>query len=246
VKKVSEQTGAERIKAVIHCQGSTSFMMSAAAGLVPQVKTIVSNAVSLFTVIPEFASVKMRLSVPILNVLTPYLDPQWGIRAPNLVAKTVAGLVRLTHHECNNLVCKMVSFTYGAGFPALWSHGNLTEETHQWIRQEFAKVPISFFAQMIQCVRQGHLVAVDGFKELPSDFVQQAPQTDARFAFLAGLNNRCFLPQSQVQAFEFFDRHCGNYHSLHLLPNYGHLDVFFGSNAARDVFPIIYEELEKK
>ena len=52
VEKVVTETGHDAIKAVIHCQGSTSFMMSAAAGLVPQVKTIVSNAVSLHPVVP--------------------------------------------------------------------------------------------------------------------------------------------------------------------------------------------------
>ena len=49
VRKVVEETGAEKVKAIIHCQGSTSFMMSAVAGLVPEVKTIVANAVSLHT-----------------------------------------------------------------------------------------------------------------------------------------------------------------------------------------------------
>src|SRR5262249_21670497 len=42
VAKVVEVTGHDKIKAVIHCQGSTSFTMSAIAGLVPQVQTIVS------------------------------------------------------------------------------------------------------------------------------------------------------------------------------------------------------------
>src|SRR3569623_135155 len=46
-QKIVEQTGSDEVKAVIHCQGSTSFMMSAVAGLVPQVKPIVSNAVAL-------------------------------------------------------------------------------------------------------------------------------------------------------------------------------------------------------
>jgi poly(3-hydroxyalkanoate) synthetase len=43
VRKIVEETGWDQIKAVIHCQGSTSFMMSAVAGLVPQVRTIVSR-----------------------------------------------------------------------------------------------------------------------------------------------------------------------------------------------------------
>src|SRR5687768_12405640 len=35
VKTVLAKTGAENLKAIIHCQGSTSFMMSVVLGLVP-------------------------------------------------------------------------------------------------------------------------------------------------------------------------------------------------------------------
>ena len=45
--------------------------------------------------------------------------------------------VLATHRECDNPVCRMVSFTYGSGRPALWSHDNLDEETHDWVRGEF-------------------------------------------------------------------------------------------------------------
>lgn len=244
VRSVLQHTGASSLKAIIHCQGSTSFMMSAMAGLVPQAKVIVSNAVSLHTIIPVWSSLKMQGSVPLLKKLTPYLDPQWGITAPTLPAKVITEMVRLSHHECNNMVCKMVSFTYGAGFPALWSHANLNEATHTWLRQEFAKVPISFFAQMVKCVERGHLVAVEGLKQLPADFVRSRPETDARFAFFAGAHNHCFLPRSQQATFQYFDQHAQNRHTFHLLPSYGHLDVFIGKDASRDVFPLIYRELE--
>ena len=245
VQKIVERTGSPTVKAVIHCQGSTSFMMSAVSGLLPNVNVIVSNAVSLHTVIPSWAQFKMRVSVPFLRTMTQYLDPQWGVSAPTFLAKCIAEVVRLSHHECNNLVCKMVSFTYGAGFPALWSHANLNDDTHVWLRQEFAKVPLSFFVQMIQCVRNGHLVPVDHLKELPTDLLGAPPQTDARFAFFAGVNNLCFLPQSQQHTFDWFNQHAANRHTLHMLPNYGHLDVFMGKDASRDTFPLIYEELEK-
>ncbi|MFN2500347.1 MAG: esterase, partial [Pyrinomonadaceae bacterium] len=90
-------------------------------------------------------------------------------------------------------VCKWASFTYGTGFPTLWSHENLNDETHEWIKQEFAHVPVSFFEQMGRCVEAGHLVSVEGRPELPESFVAQPPKTDARFAFLTGEDNRCFV-----------------------------------------------------
>ena len=245
VRKIIEETGAPRVKAVIHCQGSTSFMMSAAAGLVPEVDTIVTNAVSLHPIVPEITKFKISTAVPALKLVTDYLNPQWCVHAPTLPAKLIAAFIRLTHHECHNPVCKGVSFTYGTGFPALWSHENLNDATHEWIRQEFAQVSIQFFAQMRRCIEEGHLIAVEGRPELPSNFVAQEPRTNARIAFFAGLNNRCFLAESQRRTFAFFDSWRRNYHSLRLLEGYGHLDVFIGKNAARDVFPLIAEELER-
>jgi hypothetical protein len=245
VRKVVEETGWDQVKAVIHCQGSTSFTMSAIAGLVPAVTVIVSNAVSLHPVVPEFSRFKITRFVPVLKWLTSYLNPQWGLHAPTITAKLVAALIALTHHECSNPVCKGVSFTYGTGFPALWSHENLNEATHDWIRQEFAQVPLSFFQQMALSIEKGYLVPVDHRPELPADLVAQEPTTTARFAFFAGENNHCFLAESQRRTFSFFDAWHKDYHSLRMIRNYGHLDMFFGKNAARDVFPLMCEELDR-
>lgn len=245
VEKIVEETGADRVKAVIHCQGSTSFMMSAMAGLIPQVDVIVSNAVSLHTVVPKWSRFKLRSLVPALGLITKYLNPRWGIEAPTLRAKLISLAVRLTHHECDNAVCKQVSFTYGSGFPALWSHDTISDATHEWIKGEFAAVPLKFFAQMNRCVKKGNLVAVEDYPELPRDFAAQPPKTDARFAFFAGANNLCFLSDGQVRTYDFFNSLRKDYHSLNVLPGYGHLDVFMGENSARDIFPLMINELER-
>ena len=245
VEKVVEETGHETIKAVIHCQGSTSFMMSAIAGLVPQVKTIVTNAVSLHPVVPTWSETKLKTAVPVVGLMTRYLNPQWGISAPTIPAKIVDGMVRMTHHENESAVSKHVSFTYGSGFPALWNHENLNAATQDWLQHEFAHVPIRFFRQIARCVSCGHLVAYENIPDLPDDFTVDPPKTDARFAFFAGEDNRCFSYESQVRSFDYFDRFEKDYHSLHVLSGYGHLDVFMGQNASRDVFPLMLDELDK-
>jgi predicted alpha/beta hydrolase len=106
IQTIVRETGHDEVKAVIHCQGSTSFMLSAMAGLVPQVKVIVSNAVSLHPVVPRSARLKAFYAVPVVSKLTPYLDPQWGLRAEGLTAKAITLLVKATHHECDNTVCR--------------------------------------------------------------------------------------------------------------------------------------------
>ncbi len=245
IQTIVRETGRDEVKAIIHCQGSTSFMLSAMAGLVPQVKVILSNAVSLHPVVPRSAQWKARYAVPVVSRLTPYLDPQWGLHAEGLTARAITLLVKATHHECHNTVCRLASFTYGTGFPTLWRHENLNPETHEWLKHEFAKVPLTFFQQMAECLRAGHLVPVEGYRELPEDIAERPPRTDARFVFLAGELNQCFRAESQRRTYEQLSKYRPGYHALHMIPGYGHLDVFMGQNAARDVFPLILAELNK-
>jgi hypothetical protein len=245
VKTIARETGADRIKAVIHCQGSTSFLMSAMAGLVPQVDVVVSNAVSLHTIIPAWARFKITYAVPLASRVIPYVNPQWGLHAPNLPAKLIDIFVKTFHHECHNAVCKWSSFTYGSGFPTLWRHENLDAQTHEWIKQEFGAVPFTFFKQMARCVSRGHLVSFDLTGKLPEDFAAAPPRTDARFSFVTGELNACFLADSQRRTFEQFDAWHPGRHSLHVIPSYGHLDVFIGCRAAQDTYPIMLAELEK-
>ena len=248
VKAVVAETGASSIQAIVHCQGSTSFAMSAVAGLVPEVRTIVTNAVSLHPVVPWWSEQKLRFAVPVVSELTPFLSPAWGRpgkrNTPGLVPKSLTALVRAVHHECDSTVCKMVSFTYGSGFPALWRHENLNGETHDtFIGGEFGAVPLSFFKQMSRCVEAGRMVRYEELSGLPGDFADGAPKTDARFSFFAGEHNLCFLPDSQKQSYAYLNAVAPGKHTLHVLPGYSHLDVFLGKNASQDVFPRILNEL---
>lgn len=245
VKKVVEETGHRSIKAIIHCQGSTSFTMSAIAGLVPQVGTIISNAVSLHPVVPLISKLKLQIAVPPVGLLTPYLNPQWGLDAPTWQAKLINALVKLTHREKGNLVSKHVSFSYGTGHPTLWNHDNLNDETHDWLQHEFAHVPLGFFAQIIRCIEKGNLISIENKGKLPEDFAKTTPKTEARFAFFAGQDNLCFLPESQQRSYAHFNSLRPDYHSLTLVPGYGHLDMFMGRNASKDVFPLMINELDK-
>jgi hypothetical protein len=196
-------------------------------------------------VVPRFSSLKIGEVAPLVAKLVPHVSPAWGDRPTGALAKAMVLAVKATHRECDNAVCRMVSFVYGSGHPALWSHDNLDEATHQWIRGEFADVPMTFFHQMNASIRAGHLVPVSSLPGLPDSYVAEAPRTDARFVFLAGEDNRCFLPESQQRSYEFFARHRPGRDALHRIKGYGHLDVFFGRNAARDTYPLILEELAR-
>ena len=245
VDAVLEHSGADTLKTVIHCQGSTSFMMGIVAGLMPRVSTVIANAVALHTIVPPLARMKARYATNTVGSLVEYLNPQWGLQVSGFVPRMIDFYVRALHHECQNPVCKHSSFTYGSGWPTLWRHENLDEDVHEWIKGEFAHVPMTFFRQMARCIRKGNLVATGRYEALPADFVAQAPRTDARFVFLAGQQNACFLAESMWRTYDYFEAYAPGRHGCHELAGYGHLDVFIGKDAACDTLPVILDELGK-
>lgn len=245
VEKILGETGAKTLPAIVHCQGSTSFTMSVIAGLVPAVHTVISNAVSLHPVVPGWSRFKLSAFVPATGLFIDHLDPHWGVQAKGIVPRLITAMTKATHHECDNTVCRLVSFAYGAGKPALWSHDTISEAAHEWLKHEFGFVPLRFHAQMAKCVARGNLVAVEGLDGLPADFAAAPPQSTARFSFFSGEENRCFLPESQRRTHAYFDALRADYHTLHVLPRYGHLDIFMGEQAARDVFPLMLAELAR-
>jgi hypothetical protein len=239
IAEIRRQTGAETLKAIVHCQGSTSFMISHVAGLVPEVTTVVSSAVSLHPRVTRGARIKQRILLPAAALSTPYIDAQWGIRAPSAMAKGLARWARLLRRECDDPVCALANYMFGAGPEVLWLHANLDEATHAWTAREFGYAPFRFLRQLSKSVRAGHLVPVDGIPTLPESYVAAPPPHDARFTFVAGTANRLFLPESQERTFAYFEGLRPGVHALHLFPGYGHLDVFLGRNAEQDTYPAI-------
>jgi hypothetical protein len=97
-----------------------------------------------------------------------------------------------------------------------------------------------------RCADAGHLVAVDDSVDgLPDDFAAQPPKTDARLALLAGAENRCFLPSGQRRTQAWLNGYRPDAAALEVLPGYTHMDVFFGRDAPRDVFPRIVVALAR-
>jgi hypothetical protein len=243
VAAVLGETGASTLKAVVHCQGSTSFALACAGGLVPEVTDVVSNAVSFHVDVPKRSKLRMKVLLPGMQLFFPGFDPQWAIRPTALRARMLALVARLVRRECREPVCQMANFSYGAGGNVLWDHANLDPPTHRWIAREFGSVPTSFFKQMSRCVDSGHLVTVDGAADLPVDAVAAPPRNRPRWTLLAGGANRCFLPSSQRRTFEWLDGLEPGRHAFVELPGYTHLDVFFGRDAHRDVFRHIVDAL---
>lgn len=121
-----------------------------------------------------------------------YVDPRWGDHgAPGVLPKAILAWVRLTHHECTNTVCRIASFTYGTGEPTLWRHENPNPATYEWLRGEFAAVPLSFSPDRPLRARRTPRQEL-GPPRAPDLLGREPSATEARFAFFAGSLNACF------------------------------------------------------
>ena len=248
VKVVLEQTGRETLKAFIHCQGSCSFLMSMVAGKLPQVSTVVANSSGLHPLVPWPTRIKLPIAMFALAPFVRWFNPQYGLNAPRFWPKVMDWIVRSFHHECSNAVCKHASFVYGFGFPTMWNHDNLNDETHEWLKGEFGAVPVKVFRQIARCVAKGRLVSMGGYpeNELPKEFAEENPKLDTTFHLITGAENRTFRPEAMKKTAWFLNSFSGSdRHSFHEFPGYGHMDMFVGKNAHNDVYPYIIAKLSE-
>ena len=54
-----------------------------------------------------------------------------------------------------------------------------------------------------------------------------------------------FLPESTEETYDLLrERNGEEYYTRHVIPGYAHMDCFVGKDAARDVYPLITEQLD--
>ena len=247
VEKVRDETRKAKLRAVVRCQGSISFLLAALAGYLPEdtVSHIVSSAISLFFEVPSKTWRKQRTVLQLARRIGRGADAQWGIRAPAPMGKLYALFARLTERPCGNGPCKMANYMYGAGWDVLALHANLDDQVHAWCARELGYTPFSLIQQVAESCRNGHIVPAEPRSEsTPASYLDSAPEIkDTRFAFIGGTHNFMFQPRGQQRAAEFL-REFGLAADFAPLEGYGHLDTFWGRDAAAQVFPIILEALE--
>ena len=181
-------------------------------------------------------------AVPLVAMLTRLPEPAVGPRGARRCRRSSSRCwSQLTHHECDNTVCKLVSFTYGSGFPTLWRHENLNEATHEWLKHEFADVPLTFFQQMARCVRRGHLVVGRGpARSCPrtSPRSRRGPTRASRSSPGSGTCASC--RRARCRTFEYFDAAPPRLpHAPRLRRTTATSTCSWARTRARDVFPII-------
>jgi len=250
VAHILEHTGRTEMKALVHCLGSSSFMLGLASGRMPEITHVVSNAVSLHPVVPRRAEIKIRSLASVLDRVMPWWDPQWGrqqgmddrsgqgVPTPaerNLLSSLLVNWVRMTHNECTSDVCNFGNFMYGDGRRTLYDERDLRPETREWMENQLSWAPMRLYRQIARSLVAGHLVPMREWPDdvLRGDLFETGPsESNTQITFIAGAENRCFSPRSQQRTYEWFASHQPGQHRLAVLPGFGHLDVWLRPDAA--------------
>jgi hypothetical protein len=255
VRKVHELADGKPVKALVHCQGSVSFMMAAVAGLLPRadddpdgpclVTNIVSSAISLFFAMTPAARRKQQLILPVVSRLGTGADPQWGIRATTPTGAGLAVVSRLSERPCGNAPCQVANYIYGAGWDTLLCHDNIDDDVHAWTARELGYSPFSLIRQVAEATRNGHIMPAGPFDpDAPTTYVEAAPDVGGTHFTLIGCErDTMFLSAGQRRTDEFLKDNevTSDYFPL---PGYGHMDAYWGPKSADDVFGAIIAGLE--
>ena len=101
---------------------------------------------------------------------------------------------------------------------------------------------MSAFKHLTLLIRKGHLVDANG----EDTYIPHLERLAIPITFIHGAENECFLPESTEITYNLLREKNGKgLYSRHVVPNYGHIDCIFGKNAARDVYPLMLQHLER-
>jgi len=232
-----------KIHVICHCLGSVTFMMSLFGKAVSGISSVISNSVSLTPRVPAWSNIKLIAAPALCDYVfgVAYANPRWRREPGFSVGKLLGTVVSAFHHECDVPECHMLSFMWGTGFPALYSHENLHDVTHRRGGDLFGGITFEYFRHVRKMVKTNNTAvkydeANPKYASLPNDYFQYAGDIQTPVLFITGQKNNVFT-DSNIVAYERLEKIVPGRHQLHLFPNYGHQDVFMCKNCHVDVFP---------
>jgi pimeloyl-ACP methyl ester carboxylesterase len=239
VATVREHTGSETVQVTAHCVGSMSFQMSLLNGL-EGVRSGICSCLGVFPEGPGLNKAKARLRLgPALNKLG-IMRMSTDYNSNQVDDRIVDALMHLypTKERCDSPVCRRIEFLYGD----VYDHDQLNDATHWAMHEWFGRASIAALGHVGRILLANRVVdKYDNDVYLPNVERMRLPLT-----WIHGEHNNLFRPEGARRTFEWVSEQNGpeNYR-LRMVKDYAHMDCWIGENAARDVFPIALEELER-
>jgi cholesterol oxidase len=140
--------------------------------------------------------------------------------------------------QCDSPVCHRITFLYSS----LYRHQKLSDKLHDNLHELFGEANISTLKHLAEMCRQGTLVNAAG----ENVYMDDLKGLNLPICFISGEKNTHYLPESTETTYNMLRQKFGDeQYSRHVIPDYGHIDCIFGSNAVDDVYPTMLAHLEK-
>jgi cholesterol oxidase len=240
VAAVRQATGAPSVQIVGHCFGGVTLFMAIAAGL-QGVRSAVFSQVAVHILMPAQNRIKSMLRTPTLlralgmRTFDAYVDVNAGL--PNALLDE--GLKLYTGAfgaYCGSPVCRRITFMFGP----LYRHARLNEATHAALHEMFGVASLRAFEHFVTMADRGHVVTATG----DDGYLPHLDRFAFPIAFVHGAENECYLPKSTALTYaRLCEANGARWYRRDVIPDYGHLDCLFGTDAARDVYPLIADHL---
>ena len=171
-----------------------------------------------------------------VSSLTAYADNHEG-----LLERVFDGALNLytpdAQNRCTSATCHRITFMYAP----LYQHPQLNDATHSALHEMFGVANMQSFVHLERLTNKGQLVNFKG----DDVYMPHLDRLALPICFIHGAKNECFLPESTLLTVDALRRENGDRYERHLIDGYGHIDCIYGKDAARDVYPIVSDFLDR-
>jgi choline dehydrogenase-like flavoprotein len=245
VAKIRAVTGVDSVQALAHCVGSMSLLMGIGAGWVSHIRSLISSQLTLHPVTDWLNYMKADLGVAgmlgQISLLDGHIDfISQGTETDYEIDAVAYQLPVPEGQACKNPTCRRVFGVFGPS----WDHRQLGHAMHLALGRMFSRVSLTPFAQLGAIMHKG--LAVDASGQAVYTDETAARRLALPITFLSGATNQIFYPESGQRTRVWLSEYNGSaLYRQRIIPGYGHMDLFIGRNAHRDVTPCILDELDR-
>lgn len=242
IEHVREQTDGRGVQVMGHCVGSVTLLMSLLSGLTG-VRSAICSQFTVHVDQPGIQQLKAAIRLPdiVQGVGIDYMTPSVNAETFGEIDRVLDTFLRVTskHETCDSPVCRRILFMYGE----VYRHDQLNDATHRAIHEMFGTANMKTFQHLARVVREGRAVDSAG-SDVYLPRVGNLRSTP--ISFIQGKENHLFHPSGSKRTYDWLCEANGPKGYTHrVIPEYGHMDCFIGRDSAKDVFPVILQELER-
>jgi pimeloyl-ACP methyl ester carboxylesterase len=152
-------------------------------------------------------------------------------------------------HGCSNSFCDRLWFLYGGDYRAMDMLA-IHDASPGGLRAHFGAMPVGLYRHAIENCRRGWAAPWDGGPGDVDRFLDPRRFEKRSITLISGTENQVWHRDSVDRMYEWLRRtwphdkpEDGRIFRKRVFPRYGHIDLFWSSEAHREVFPYLVESL---